>query len=182
MKIGQRWVDAIERSDSIDEWVPFVVEIASGSRMKYALDKRSGQLLLHRAMADGVSYPTNYGFIPRTFNKADAMELDLLTISSEPLLPLTLAHVRIVGGCTLGSSDESRPEDKILGALIGDPDLASVQDLRDVDTALRARIEQFFETYKKDEGVDVKVSAWFDREAGLAKVKHALKAGKKNRK
>lgn len=48
---GQRWVNAVERSESIPEWVPFVAEIATGSRMKYVLDKRSGQLMLHRALA-----------------------------------------------------------------------------------------------------------------------------------
>jgi len=182
MKIGQRWVDAIERSDSIAEWVPVVIEIAAGSRMKYALDKRSGQLELNRAMEDGVTYPTNYGFIPRTTCKADGMELDLLTISSEPLLPLTIARVRLVGGCTLQSSDESHAEDKILGVLIADPDLKGVSDIGEVDKKLKQRIEDFFKTYKNDEGEEVKFSAWFDRVTALDKVKHGLKAAKKKRK
>jgi inorganic pyrophosphatase len=182
MKIGQRWVDAIERSDSLSEWVPFVVEIAAGSKMKYALDKRSGQLELNRALEDGVSYPTNYGFIPRTFCKADKMELDLMTISSEPLLPLIIARVRIVGGCTLNSSDESKSEDKILGVLVADPDLKNVTDIDEVDAKLKAKIEAFFKTYKSDEGEDVKFSGWFDRVTALDKVKHALKAAKKQRK
>jgi inorganic pyrophosphatase len=182
MKIGQRWVDAIERSDSIAEWVPFVVEIAAGSRMKYALDKRSGQLELNRAMEDGVSYATNYGFIPRTYCKADGMELDLMTISSEPLLPLTLARVRLVGGCTLESSDETRAEDKMLGALVADPDLKNVNDIDDVDKKLKTRIEDFFKRYKTDEGEEVKFAGWFDRVTAVDKVKHALKAAKKHRK
>jgi inorganic pyrophosphatase len=182
MKIGQRWVDAIERSDSLSEWVPFVVEIACGSRMKYALDKRSGQLELNRALEDGITYPTNYGFIPRTYCKSDGMELDLMTISSEPMLPLTIARVRIVGGCTLESSDEAKPEDKILGVLVADPNLKAVSDIDDVDKKLKAQIEEFFKTYKDDEAEEVKFAGWFDRLTGLDKVKHALKAAKKQRK
>ena len=44
------------------------------------------------------------------------------------------------------------------------------------------RIEEFFKTYKTDEGEEVKFACWFDRVTAIEKVKHALKAAKKHRK
>jgi inorganic pyrophosphatase len=179
--LGQRWVNASERSDSITEWVPYVSEIAAGSRQKYALDKRSGQLCLHRAMADGIHYPTNYGFIPRTLCEADQMEIDLMAISTEPLLPLTIARVRLVGGCTLKCSDDDGPEDKLLGVVLGDPDVERTGDIGEVDAKLKKKIEDFFTTYKQDEGVPVVFERWFDRVTAIDKVKAGLRAAKKAR-
>ncbi len=179
--LGQRWVNAIAQSESIAEWVPFVAEISAGSRQKYALDKRSGQLVLHRAMADGIHYPTNYGFVPRTLSAADHMELDLMAISTEPLLPLTIARVHILGGCTLKSTDERLCEDKLLGAVIGDPDVDRYADLADVDETLKARIEELYTSYKSDEGASVIVEHWFDRMVALDKIKAGLKAWRKSR-
>jgi inorganic pyrophosphatase len=49
-KQGQRWVNTIERTQSVADWVPFVSEIPAGSRAKYALDKVSGHLTLHRIL------------------------------------------------------------------------------------------------------------------------------------
>jgi inorganic pyrophosphatase len=177
--IGRRWVHAVERSKHITEWVPYVSEISAGSRMKYALDMRSGQLCLNRAMADGIHYPTNYGFIPRTRSDADGMELDLMAISSEPLLPLTLARVRLVGGCTVHTSDESKNEDKLLGIVLGDPDVEKLIDINDVEHRLKSKIEEFFKTYKDDEGELAVVVRWFDRITALDKVKIGLKKAKR---
>jgi inorganic pyrophosphatase len=176
-KLGQRWVKAIERSDSINEWVPFVAEIACGSRQKYALDKRSGRLLLHRALGDGLTYPTNYGFIPRTRAEADGMELDLMTLTGEPLLPLAIAKVRIVGGCTLSSKDKP-PEDKLLGVVVADPSVAKIKDIGDVDGKLKAKIEQVFIAYKQDEGDTVRFERWFDRPMAIEKLKQGFALAK----
>ncbi|HEV7558852.1 MAG TPA: inorganic diphosphatase [Kofleriaceae bacterium] len=181
-QLGQRWVNAIKRSDNIADWVPYVCEIGCGSRMKYALDRRSGQLLVHRAMADGIVYPTNYGFIPKTRSPADGGELDLMAISAEPLLPLTIGHIRLVGGCTISGLDENGSEDKLLGIVLGDPSVESILDIGDVDNKLKTKIVEFYDSYKDNQGIPVKVEHWFDRLTAVAKVKAGLRAAKQARK
>jgi inorganic pyrophosphatase len=179
-KQGQRWVNSIERTDSIADWVPFVSEISSGSRAKYALDKVSGQLTLHRILAKGIAYPTNYGFIPRTFSEEDGTELDLLAISTEPLLPLTISRVRLVGGCSIRVGDEPS-EDKLLGTVICDPGNADITDLNAVDEKLKTRIEEFFRTYKDNQAQVVAFEGWYDRLAAIDKVKAGLRAAAKKK-
>ena len=42
------------------------IEISSGSRNKYELDKETGFLKLDRILYTSTHYPANYGFIPKT--------------------------------------------------------------------------------------------------------------------
>ena len=44
-----------------------VIEIEKGSKKKYELDKETGHLILDRILYTSTHYPTNYGFIPRTY-------------------------------------------------------------------------------------------------------------------
>lgn len=179
-KLGQRWINTVERTDSIADWVPFVSEIPAGSRAKYALDKASGQLTLHRVLPKGIAYPVNYGFIPRTLSAEDGMELDLMAINSEPLLPLTILRVRLLGGCSIRLGDQPA-EDKLLGAVICDPANAELTDLSTVDDKLKERISDFFRAYKENEAQVVAVDGWYDRLAAIDKVKAGLRAAAKKR-
>ncbi|HEY9480236.1 MAG TPA: inorganic diphosphatase, partial [Gemmatimonadaceae bacterium] len=59
------WHDLASGSHPPDEVTAFI-EIPSGSRNKYELDKRSGLIRLDRVLYSAVHYPGDYGFIPRT--------------------------------------------------------------------------------------------------------------------
>ena len=180
-RYGQKWADAIERSHDIAEWVPFVCEIPAGSPFKTALDKRSGILQVDRVLADSIVYPTNYGFVPRTIEASDGMEIDLLAIASSPLPQLSVMRARIVGGFTIHSSDSDTREDKLIGAVLHDPRVVGIRELSDVDRDLRARIEDFFRTYKQNESVTVAFQGWFDRAVAMDRLAAAFKARKKRR-
>ena len=54
-----------------------VVEIPTGSSVKYELDKLTGLLRLDRILFSAVYYPANYGFIPQTLAE-DSDPLDVL--------------------------------------------------------------------------------------------------------
>ena len=66
-----------------------IIEIPQGSRCKYEIDKASGLLKLDRIIYSSFHYPVNYGFIPQTYG-GDKDPLDILVITSLPLVPLTL--------------------------------------------------------------------------------------------
>jgi inorganic pyrophosphatase len=176
MKHGRAWLKKVRPIGELDQ--PFVVvsEIPAGSRCKYALDMATGHLELGRIMAPGVTYPTNYGFVPRT-RSSDAMELDVMIMTTEPLLPLTTVEVRVVGGLTIHDDGED-PEHKLLAFATCDPTLGHVTELDHVDGELLDRIESFYTTYKQVEGKTVAFLGWADREKALKWLKAALKAVK----
>ncbi len=177
MQHGKQWLKKIRRIEKIDAPLIAVCEIPAKSRCKYKLDKATGHLELGRVMAEGCEYPTDYGFIPRT-RSSDGQELDILVITSEPLLPLTTVEVRILAGFTI-HADEEPPEHKLLGAATRDPSIGDVRDLLDVDKTLRNRIETFFTTYKNVEDVHVTFEGWCDRSTALGWLKTSLAAAKK---
>src|SRR5665213_352652 len=59
------WHD-LQPGGSPPEHVTAVVELPSGSRNKYELDKASGLFRLDRVLYSAVSYPGEYGMLPRT--------------------------------------------------------------------------------------------------------------------
>ncbi len=179
MKLGKHWVARIAPSEDPSAWVPIVNEISRGSRCKYRLDKVTGQLALARALPPDVSFPTNYGFIPRTRSAADDEETDVLVLSGEPLLPLTLARARIVGGFVESTSDESRPEERLVAVALDDPAVERIHRLADLDHHLKEQIETFVRTYKQNQDVEVTFDGWFDRDAALDRLRRDFKAAKK---
>lgn len=179
MKLGKHWVAHTPRSDKPDEWVSVVNEIPAGSCCKYRLDKTTGQLELARALPHAVTFPTNYGFIPHTRCAVDDEETDVLIITAEPLLPLTIVKARVVGGFFETSSDKGEPEERLLAAAVNDANVAKVEALEEVDHELRKQIERFVHEYKQNQNVQVTFDGWFDRSTALERLHKAFKLAKK---
>jgi inorganic pyrophosphatase len=177
MKPGKRWVAQIPPSDDPDAWVPVVNEIPSGSACKYRLDKATGQLALARVLPREVVYPANYGFVPRT-RGADDEEIDILVLTREPLLPLTIVRAHVIGGLVERTSEQAEPEERLLATAIDDPSVAGIHGIDDLGE-LRGRLEAFVRTYKQDQGIEVALDHWLDRDAALDRLRRGFKRAKK---
>lgn len=179
MKLGKHWVAHVELSDKPDEWISIVNEIPAGSCCKYRLDKTTGQLSLARMLPRHVSFPTNYGFIPHTRSKADDEETDVMVVTAEPLLPLTILRARIIGGFSETSSDVGEPDDRLIAVAVNDPNTSALHEVEQLDAELRTRIERFVREYKANEDIEVAFDGWFDRDTALGRLHKALKLAKK---
>jgi inorganic pyrophosphatase len=177
MKLGKRWLAQVRPSDDPDAWVPAVNEIPSGSSCKYRLDKTTGQLELARVLPREVAYPANYGFVPGT-RGADDEEVDILVLTREPLLPLTLVRAQVIGGFVERASDQQEPEERLLATAIDDPSVAGVRGIDDLGE-LRGRIEAFVRTYKQSKGVEVTFDGWLDRDAALDRLHRGFKRARR---
>ena len=93
------------------EIVTAVIEIPSGSRNKYELDKASGMLKLDRVLFSAVHYPGDYGFIPSTLAD-DGDPLDVLVLVDAPSFPGCVMEVRPIG--MLEMLDQGIADEKIL--------------------------------------------------------------------
>jgi inorganic pyrophosphatase len=178
MNPEQSWISRIERAVDPADWVPVVNEIARGSCCKYRLDKTTGQLALARALPPDLAFPTNYGFIPHTRSQADDEEADVLILSCEPLLPLTIVRARIIGGFLEASSHKRAIEPRLLAVAIDDPSVAQVRRLADVAPDLRQRIEAFVLTSKEDQRIEVSFHGWLERDAALEQLERAFQAAR----
>ena len=111
-------VHDIEVPPDIAAFVPAVIEIRRGSRLKYEVDKPPGLPRLERVLYSAVHYPANYGFIPRT-HADDGDPLDILVLMQEPVDPLTIVRARPLGG--LRMVDDKGADATIAAVSVDDP-------------------------------------------------------------
>jgi len=131
-----------------------VIEIPSGSSVKYELDKASGLIKLDRILYSAVYYPANYGFIPQTLAEDDD-PIDVLVLCQEAVVPLTIIHARTVGLMTM--IDGGRKDHKIIAVATEDPTYNGYNEASELPSHRLKMLQRFFQDYKQLEGKAVEV-------------------------
>jgi inorganic pyrophosphatase len=139
------WHDCYLDEQSVERSFPVVIEVPTGSKNKYELDKETGLLRLDRVLFSAVHYPANYGFVPRTFCD-DGDPLDALVLGQEAVHPLTIVEARAVG--VMRMRDEKGLDDKIVAVSVRDPAFADYTDKDQLPNHVLREIRRFFEDYK----------------------------------
>ena len=127
------------------EEVNVLIEIPSGADpVKYELDKKSGALIVDRFLQVSMTYPCNYGFIPKTLSD-DGDPTDVLVIVDMPLVPGCVIPVRPIG--VLLMEDESGGDEKILAVPTEKicPHYAKIKSYFDLSQTMLCKITHFFE-------------------------------------
>jgi len=153
------------------EIITAVIEIPSGSRNKYELDKASGMLKLDRVLFSAVHYPGDYGFIPRTLHE-DGDPLDVLVMVKEQTFPSCQIDIRPIG--VLKMLDRGEPDDKILGVPVHDPYQQEFFDIADIPQHMLKEVEHFFHTYKDLEGKRVEIKGWGKSEEAMRIINESM--------
>ena len=131
-----------------------VIEIPSGSSVKYELDKTSGLIKLDRILYSAAYYPANYGFVPQTLAE-DEDPLDVLVFCQETVVPLTIIHARTIGLMTM--VDAGKKDHKIIAVATEDPEFNSYREAAEMPTHRLRMLQRFFQDYKQLEGKAVEV-------------------------
>ena len=148
-----------------------VIEISRGSKTKYELDKETGLLMLDRILYTSTHYPANYGFISRTYGD-DNDPLDVLLVSSEPLLPMTMVRSYPIGVITM--IDEGLRDDKIIAVAFGDPGYNTYRDIQELPEHTYREMMHFFSVYKELEGKTSVANDIASHEQAVAIVRSAI--------
>jgi len=147
------WHD-INPGDKLPKEYLTVIEIPAGCNVKYELDKKSGLIKVDRFLYSAVYYPANYGFIPQTFGEDDD-PLDVLVMSQDPVVPLTLMRARTVG--LMSMIDSGKPDHKIICVALDDPEFCAYREASDMPKPRMDMLRRFFQDYKQLEGREVQV-------------------------
>jgi len=164
------WHDVPPGNSPADQFTA-VIEIPSGSNVKYELDKRTGLLRLDRVLYSAVFYPANYGFIPQTLAEDDD-PLDVLVLCQEAVSPLTLVDARPIGLMTM--VDGGRMDHKILAVAVDDPAYSGFRDADELPLHQLTMLRRFFLDYKLLEHKDVAVDHMRPSEAARPIIVDAL--------
>ena len=156
---------------AIEEYVPAVIEIPRGSKLKYEIDKTTGLLMLDRVLYSSVHYPANYGFIPQS-HAEDGDPLDILVLMQEPVVPMTIVRARAIGG--LKMRDDKGDDDKIVAVAVDDPAVQHYTEIGQLPPHLMIELERFFRDYKVLEAKTTEIDELYGREVALAVMRRSL--------
>jgi inorganic pyrophosphatase len=154
-----------------NEPIPAIIEISTGSKVKYELDKASGLLLVDRILFSAVHYPANYGFIPRTYCD-DGDPLDILVLCSEQIQPLSIMQAKVIG--VMKMRDDKGEDDKLIAVHAHDPNYADYGDVSELPPHRLRELQRFFQDYKALENKKVLVSAPQGRSEALQVLRDAI--------
>jgi len=149
-----------------------VIEIPKGSKKKYELDKDTGLIKLDRILFTSTHYPSNYGFIPRTYAD-DNDPLDVLVLCSETLDPLTIVECYPIG--VVKMVDNQEVDEKIIAIPFRDPVYSGYRDVSTLPQHILTEISHFFEVYKALEHSETSVKMIVDREKALEIIAESLR-------
>ncbi len=150
-----------------------IIEIPKGSNNKYEMDKETGLIALDRANYSSAAYPFDYGFAPQTLWE-DGDPLDIVVITTFPLLPGILVKVRPVAVMEMIDSGES--DFKIITVPEDDKRFDDINDLKDLNEHMVREYKHFFETYKalKGDGSTVQVPVIKDKKEAIEAIKKSI--------
>jgi inorganic pyrophosphatase len=158
------------------EFVNAIIEISTGMRTKYEVDKETGLLKLDRILYSAVYYPANYGFIPQTLGD-DKDPLDIMILCREEIRPLCLVPARVVG--VMHMIDQGLGDEKILAVAVNDANTKHLNDISELATHFKLELKEFFESYKKLENKVVTVPEFEGKEVAMQLVSKAMESYKK---
>ncbi len=153
------------------EFVNGIIEISTGMRTKYEVDKESGLLKLDRVLYSSVIYPANYGFIPQSLGE-DNDPLDIMILCPEPIQPLCLVPARVIG--VMRMIDQNLADDKILAVAINDANTKHLNDISELASHFKLELKEFFESYKRLENKIVTVPDFQGKKIAMEIVSQAL--------
>jgi inorganic pyrophosphatase len=147
------WHD-VTPGENMPQEFQVIIEIPSGSSVKYELDKESGLIRLDRILFSAVYYPANYGFVPQTLAEDDD-PLDVLVLCQETVAPLTLINARTIGIMTM--IDGGKKDHKIIAVATEDPEYDHYHEATELPPHKLMQLRRFFLDYKTLEGKAVEV-------------------------
>jgi inorganic pyrophosphatase len=165
------WHD-VELPRYVEDPIPAIIEIPTGSKVKYELDKLTGLLRVDRILFAAVHYPANYGFVPRTYCD-DGDPLDILVYCQEPIEPLSVMQAKVIG--VMKMRDDKGQDDKLIAVHVDDPANSEYSDIAELPPHRMRELKRFFEDYKALENKKVTVREPQGRSEALKVLREAIR-------
>ncbi len=147
-----------------------LVEINAHSINKYEFITQTGHLKLDRVGYSSLAYPVAYGLLPKTWDHDNDMLDFIIADVTEPLVPGSLAEVRVVG--IIKFEDGGEIDDKVICVLADDKRVDHIVSYKDFGPHWEKEVAHYFEFYKhvKKPGT-CKVLGFFEADEAVKVIK-----------
>lgn len=155
-----------------------VVEIPKGSTNKYEYSTEWGAFKLDRVLYQTVFFPTEYGFVPGTWNEKDGDPLDIMVLATFPTFPGCVISCRPIG--VIKIVDTGEEDDKILAVALNDPRFEQIKNLDDLPPHAKKEITNFWENYAQlQPEKETKVEGWAGKQEAEKMISQTIEAYEK---
>jgi len=141
--------------------VTVVVETPRGSHSKYKFDPGCNALRLGAVLAEGLSFPYDFGFVPSTLGE-DGDPLDVLLLLDHAVPPGCVVTARLIGVLEVRrrtGRDKWRRNDRFFAVATHAPAHRHLQTLSDLGRRTIEEVESFFVHYAGFNGKTLEVLA-----------------------
>jgi inorganic pyrophosphatase len=160
-----------------DDTFQVIIETPKASRNKYSYDPEQGIFTLKKVLPEGMVFPHDFGFLPRT-RAADGDPIDVLLLMDVPAFPGCLVPSRLIGvmeGEQLEGQKKVR-NDRLIAVAELSHAFQDWKKLEDLPGQFITELEAFFVNYHKLEGRTYKLLGCKDTKRALDLVKKSQKA------
>jgi inorganic pyrophosphatase len=138
--------------------VHVVIETPKGCQNKYKFDPDLRSFRLNRVLPNGMVFPYNFGFVPRS-QAEDGDPIDVLLLMDAPGFPGCVVESRLIGVIEGEQDQDGKKErnDRLVAVAQQSHSHSDLTDISDVNPALLKQIGEFFVNYHKQSGEKFKV-------------------------
>src|ERR1700758_2118197 len=136
-----------------DGLLQVIIETPAGSRNKFAFDPDQGIFSLKAVLPAGMSFPYDFGFLPKTL-APDGDPIDVLLLMDEPAFPGIAVRARLIGIIEGEQTDGKKKvrNDRLLAVAAVNHEYAYIKRLSDLPKKFLRELEEFFVNYHRLEG------------------------------
>jgi len=152
-----------------------VIETPKGRRNKFDYDPKIEAFTLGGLLAEGLSFPFDFGFVPSTVAE-DGDPLDVMVMMDEPAHVGCVLSVRLVGIMEAEQTQDGKttPNDRLIGVALHSYSHENVRSVTDVNQSVLKQVEDFFVTYNKSRGKKFKVTGIGGPSKAMKRLKRAI--------
>ena len=144
--------------DKTNGIIQVIIETPKGSRNKFAFDVEQNIFTVKKVLPAGMSFPYDFGFLPRTL-APDGDPIDVLLLMDEPAFPGIAVRARLIGIIEGEQTDGKKKirNDRLLAVAEMNHEYAYIKRISDLPKKFLRELEEFFVNYHRLEGKEYKL-------------------------
>jgi inorganic pyrophosphatase len=161
-----------------------IIETPKGSHNKYKFDEETGLFKLGGVLPEGMSFPYDFGFLPKT-KAPDGDPIDVLLLMDSPAFCGCLVPTRLIGVIQANQTSKegkTTRNDRIVAVPVDCRTYRDLKSLKDLNEHRLHEIVEFFVSYNRVRGREFDVLDIGSPEAAAKLAKEAMKPGRGKRK
>ena len=138
--------------------IQVVIETPKDSRNKYAFDPEQKVFELKKVLPAGMTFPYDFGFIPRT-QAEDGDPTDVLVLMDEPAFPGVVLKCRLIGIIEgeQGDNKDKERNDRVVAVEKENHSWSDIKHIDDLGKQFLRELEEFFVNYHKLSGKQYRI-------------------------